>query len=242
MKCHTIYILTLAVIFQSCSNHNNPCVLIQNREEMRLQDSLTDGYLSSVIETAVENHVRKYLGFEKEQSFFDTAFLCDYPKNIKKFFIVNKEGFTFTLDAGNSTVKVLFHGEYYSTVDVSRYNCKNLCCLYRNRVLLYDNKGSVSTDNEIILTVKQGLKRLERTFVEKGYLCDSIMDVDIKYPKSLFCDISGSSNPSFRCFFDTISLQKNDYIKNVIDTLNLYRARYGLSRIVSNVIVLHPAK
>ena len=242
MKRHIIYFFIVAMILCSCSYNSNRYLPVASYEELCVQDSLSGGYLSSVIEVAVDNHVRRYLGFESEQDFFDSTFLSYYPTNVGKFFNTNKDGFTFTLDTENLTVETFFLGKPYLSVDVSRYNSVNLCCLFRNKVLLYDGEGNVLKDDKMVSTVKHEIKKLEHQFIEKGYLCDSILDVDIPYPMSLFCDISSLGNPTFRCFFDTISLPQNNYLKTVVETLHHYCSQYGLSRIVSNFVILYPAR
>lgn len=69
---HFILCLTTALlILCSCSNGNN---LNMSETEVDYEglctyDSLTEGYISWVIETAVDNHINNYLGFEKEQFF-----------------------------------------------------------------------------------------------------------------------------------------------------------------------------
>lgn len=242
IKYYVLYIITIVVVLCSCSNNRKLYTPLTSNEELRLKDSLSGGYISYVIETAVEYHIHKYLGFEKKRNFFDSTFLCDFPKTVEIFFSINKNGFSFTLDEEKPIVNVFFQGEPYITVDVSRYNCKNLCCLYRNKLVLYDDKRNVFGDDKIISTIKHGIKRVEHTFIERGYICDSILDVDIPYPQSLFCDISDCGDCVFRCFFDTVSLPQNDYLKTLIDTLDLYCAQYGLSRIVTDVLIMKPTR
>lgn len=99
---HFILCLTTALlILCSCSNGNN---LNMSETEVDYEglctyDSLTEGYISWVIETAVDNHINNYLGFEKEQFFFDSLFLSNYPKSVENFFEVNEDGFSLALDA-----------------------------------------------------------------------------------------------------------------------------------------------
>lgn len=234
--------LSAAMLFMSsCSNANNRDMVTTSDMELRRLDSLSDGYLSYVIENAVNNHVRTYLGFEESLCFFDSIFLCDYPEYIKDFFVTNEKYFTFALDIEDSEIEVYFKGLPYLTVDVSRYNCNNLSCLYRNKVLLYDSNGAILMDDVVAARVKLGLKREESYFRGKGYLSDSILDVDLSYPKNLFCDFDCSKGPNFRCFFDTVTVSGNDYLLRIVDSLQFYCNHYGLSRIISSVVILHPS-
>ena len=238
---HFILCLTTALLFLcSCSNGNN---LNKSETEVDYEglctyDTLTEGYISWVIETAVDNHINNYLGFEKEQFFFDSLFLSNYPKSVENFFEVNEDGFSLALDAEKTTIIVYFHGVSFLAVDISHYNCHRLSCLYPHRVLLYDKEGHVLINEGISSAIKHQLRKVEYAFLRKGYLCDTILDADIPFRKSLFCDVSSSHDPVFRCFFDTITIPQNDYLETVIDVLGNNCRKYGLSRIVSSFDIL----
>ena len=236
--CSTITFLFLC----SCSNVDCPYSSESevDYEGLCLYDSLSGGYISWVIETAVDNHISNYLGFEKEQRFFDSLFLSNYPESVENFFVANEDGFSFTLDVEKTTIIVYFHGVSFLEMDVSQYDCHHLSCLYPHRVLLYDKEGHVLINEELASAVKHGLRIVEYAFLKKGYSCDTVLDVDIPFQKSLFCDVSSFKEPVFRCFFDTIAMPQNDYMATVVDRLDYYCKQYGLSRIVSSFVILSP--
>lgn len=240
MKYTLLFVVSILLLLYSCANAIHPNLSEVDQEELLLYDSLSEGYLSWVINAAVTNHINNYLGFEQRQSFFDTMFLHDYPKSVVDFFDANEEGFSFSLDTNKTKIITYYHGTSYLEVDVTMYNCHNLSCLYPHRILLYNEDGDVLINDEIGKEIKLGLRRIEYSFLEKGYLCDTIIDYNIPFRKSLFCDVYSTNESVFRCFFDTISISQNDYLETVIDSLCHYCNQYGLSRIVSSVEILSP--
>lgn len=93
MKYYVLYIITIVVVLCSCSNNRKLYTPLTSNEELRLKDSLSGGYISYVIETAVEYHIHKYLGFEKKNVIFSIQrFYVISQKRLKYFLVSTKTG------------------------------------------------------------------------------------------------------------------------------------------------------